>query len=31
MCKFTQKLLCLFLFLALGLAAGSLGAEEELT
>lgn len=30
MVKFTQKVLCLFLFLALGLAAGSVNAEEGL-
>ena len=29
MCKFMTKGLCLFLFLALGLAPGSVGAEEE--
>jgi len=29
MCKFTTKILCLFLFLALGLAPGIAGAEEE--
>ena len=30
MCKFTQKILCIFLFMVLCLAAGSAGAEEEL-
>ena len=31
MFKFTQKILCIFLFMVLCLAAGSVGAEEELT
>ena len=31
MFKFTQKVLCILLLMLLGLAAGSLGAEEELT